>query len=98
MIPHLSTFLTLAKRRCRRPSGGPLLRGTSSWRLYVTNLDPEKNDLIDVIVVDDRPAEQEEIRQLLKEECRCKAIFFADYRNAYKAVLEQAGHRLLVNF
>jgi predicted nucleotide-binding protein len=63
----------------------------------VTNL-ARQNDMVDVIVVDDRPAEQEEIRQLLKEECGCNPNFFADYRNAYKAILEQVGHRLLINY
>jgi CheY-like chemotaxis protein len=56
------------------------------------------SDLVDVIVVDDRTTEQEDIRRLLKEECGCNAIFHRDYREAYKAVLEQAAHRLLVNF
>lgn len=58
----------------------------------------ERSDLVDVIVVDDRPAEEVEIRQLLKEECGCNPIFYTDYRDAYKAVLEQVGRRLLVNY
>jgi predicted nucleotide-binding protein len=57
-----------------------------------------RSDLIDVIVVDDRSTEQEDIRRLLKEECGCNAIFHKDYREAYKAVLEQVAHRLLINF
>jgi predicted nucleotide-binding protein len=63
----------------------------------VTSL-ASRNDLVDVIVVDDRPTEQEDIRRLLKEECGCNAIFYKDYREAFKAVLEQVAHRLLVNF
>lgn len=56
------------------------------------------NDVVDVIVVDDRPAEQDELRRLLSEECGYNPYFYSDYREAYKAILEQVGLRLLINF
>ena len=40
------------------------------------------NDLVDVVVVDDRPAEQETIRLLLTEN-GFNPLFYVDYRPAY---------------
>ena len=55
------------------------------------------NKLIDVVVVDDRANERDEIATLL-EECGCRPHFFNDYKNAFDAIRELVGHRLLVNY
>src|SRR5437899_2403752 len=80
-----------------RQCGGSTFQGDIFWRRCVTNA-AERSNLVDVIVVDDRPAEEAEIRQLLKEECGCNPIFYVDYREAFKAVLELVGRRLLINY
>ena len=55
------------------------------------------NDLVDVVVVDDRPAEQETIRLLLTEN-GFNPLFYVDYRPAYEAIVAQQAQRLLVNY
>lgn len=51
----------------------------------------------DVIVVDDRPSERDEIADAMRD-VPCKPLFYSDISAAFTALLEQAGTRLLVNF
>lgn len=51
-----------------------------------------------MIVLDDRPEEKDEIQRFLVEDCGCRPHFYRDFREAFTALLEQVGDRLLVNY
>jgi hypothetical protein len=59
---------------------------------------PLKSAITDVIVVDDRLDEQEDLQGFLLVDCCCRPYFFTDYRKAYHAIMEGVAYRLLVNY